>query len=355
MKKKTIKNIIKKQWLLVWITIVAVALLTIVASAEYGSTSSNMHRVVVSKKGPGMMFSSNYLIEEGDSVYHPIYVKPKDEGRYDSNYLFIWNYNTSDLERLYPEDINYRLEVKLTDQSGTDLTRDIGSRNITITNPNNETITLNNTVRSGSWASQKLVHSSQAAANRYAISFSEGWDIANEEDICVQIKAIPTSRNNNEPYTDIRTISGIVGLKTTASSVSNGWKASISEQPEENNTTVTPDQFDAYNLILTGSGSATITVRWNTAYLQLNRYFTDSNNRVYHFAEGEVIVNEPDAGGWQTMTINADTGDDTKDNRNRYTVQLYKTGSGEPVDWKFFANNKADGVYESAWIRVNIN
>ena len=355
MKKRFIK-IIKKQWLLIWTLAAALTMTTIIASAEYKSATSNMHRVVVSKKGPGMMFSSNYLIQDGDSIYHPIYVKPKGEGegRYSDNYLYIWNYNTSDIERRYPEDINYTLNVTLTDQSGTPLSAQTSvPGNIEITDPSGTKITLDGNNRSGSFSNQKLIASESAAQNRYTISFSEGWDIDANENICVQIKAVPTTRNSGETYSDLAVISGVVGLKTTSSAISNGWKASISEQPQDGTTTTpAPSAFDGYNLVLTGSGSATIVVKWDTSKLDLNRYFIDEDNRVYNFENGEVVLGETDASGWRTMTIYADT---ARENRNRYTIQLYKTGTQEPESWvKFFANNKPDGYQESAWIRVNI-
>lgn len=363
MNKRMIVNILKKQWLLIWIAVVSLAMLTMIASAEYGSSTSNMHRVVVSKKGPGMMFSSNYLVEDGDQIYHPIYVKPQTEGAYDSNYLFMWNYNTSDAEKLYPGDIYYKLEVKLTDQAGNDLTRAIGNRVIIITDPLNRTVRLDNTTRSGSFeysksTEQKLEYDEdQAAQNRYTISFSEGWDISADEDICVQIKAVPTTKNGSDTggaYSDLKPISGIIGLKTTSGSASNGWKASLSEQPSETDSSVKPSDFDAYNLVLTGSGSATIVVKWNTEYISLNKYFIDSAKRVYNFASGEVTDPVDEGNGWKSITINANTGDDTKENRNRYTIQLYKTGVKEPENWNFFANNKPAGSLVDAWIRVNI-
>lgn len=373
--KKNIKNFLRKQWLLVWILIVSAAMLTMIASAEYSSTESSMNRVVVSKKGPGMMLSSNYLVVEGDSEYHPIYVKKKESGAYDDDNLFVWNYNISDINRFYPHNINYKLVAELTDQSGKPLTQaSIDApesefpHSVTITDSQGNTIVLNNANRSGSFEKSKsteqtLVHGSSAAQNRYSIRFSEGWDLENDENICVQIKVIPTTDNNGNPYTDLRTISGVIGLKTTAGSGSNGWKASVMEQPT-NGATPAPSAFDAYNLVLNGSGKATITVKWNTNKLRLNKYFIDSKDvpgagvddtRLYKFADGEIVVGSVDSNGWCTMTVNANTGLASQENRNRYTIQLYKTGTGDPSSWtNFFAYNAKDTEQTAAWIRVNI-
>lgn len=374
--KNRIKKFMKKQWLLVWTLVVSVAMLTMIASAEYSSTESSMNRVVVSKKGPGMMFSSNFLMVDGDNEYHPIYVKSKESGAYDDDNLFIWNYNISDINRFYPNNINYKIVATLTDQNGDPLTQqsidDPSSEythSVTIIDPQGNTIILNNANRTDSFENagskqtqQTLVHGPDAAQNRYTIRFSEGWDIAKDENICVQIIAIPTKDDNGNNYTDLKPISGVIGLKTTSGSGSNGWKASIAEQPGVGKTTPAPSAYDAYNLVLNGSGKATITIKWDTSKISLNKYFVESKDspgaggtRLYEFAAGEVEVGSVGPDGWCTMTINANTGLATQDNRNRYTIQLYKTGQGDPSSWtNFFAYNKNDTEQTLAWIRVNI-
>lgn len=354
--KKKIWTIIKKQWLLMLSAIMAVAMTSIIAFAEYKSATSNMHRVVVSKKAPGMMFSSNYLTVDGDGIFHPIYVQPKSDERYSSNYLYIWNYNTSDIGRRYQENINYKLEFVLTDQGGNPIDASaVGTCNIRIVDPLNRQIELNDTNLSNSFkdATQQIL-AKESTQNKYTISFSSNWDFEANENICVSIKATPTQRDSGGSYMDLVPISGVIGLRTSSSTQVNGWKASISEQPEDGQTTPAPSAYDAYNLVLTGSGSATITVKWDPTKIELNRFFTSPADRVYTFASGEIDGPTQDASGWMVMTIHADTGNNAQENRNRYTIQMYKTGAEEPSDWRFFANNKADDVQENAWIRVNI-
>ena len=325
--KKKIWTIIKKQWLLMLSAIMAVAMTSIIAFAEYKSATSNMHRVVVSKKAPGMMFSSNYLTVDGDGIFHPIYVQPKSDERYSSNYLYIWNYNTSA----------------------------VGTCNIHIVDPLNRQIELNDTNLSNSFKdTTQQILAKESTQNKYTISFSSNWDFEANENICVSIKATPTQRDSGGSYMDLVPISGVIGLRTSSSTQVNGWKASISEQPEDGQTTPAPSAYDAYNLVLTGSGSATITVKWDPTKIELNRFFTSPADRVYTFASGEIDGPTQDASGWMVVTIHADTGNNAQENRNRYTIQMYKTGAEEPSDWRFFANNKADDVQENAWIRVNI-
>ncbi len=352
-----IYRFVKKQWLLIWIVAVSVTLfsMSFIVFAEYTATVSSMHRVVVSKAGPGMRFSSNILVESGDNVYRPKYTKTKASGTYDCD-LYLWNYSLDDLNSLYPLDINYDLEFKLTDKSGNDLAVSMGNRSITVIAPDNTFVVLNDSNTSGSFTNQKLAYGSVSDTDHFIIRFSSGWSVENDDDYCIRVRAVPTLNNNGNVYQDLRTISGVIGLKTTSSSASNGWKASISEKTDTNS----PVDFDGYNLIVSGSGAATITIKWDTSKVELNKYFYDNLKKVYSFAANEVIDQGVDLSGWHTLVINADTGDTAKENRNRYSIQLYKKGilddTTDPATWDtLFAYNKASDEQTGAWIRVNIS
>ena len=170
--------------------------------------------------------------------------------------------------------------------------------------------------------------------NIYQVSFSnppDGWDLDDDIDICVQIKAIPTLKDDNSPYTDIPTIGRILGLRKSRITGSNGWKANISEKTETNS----PSPFDAYNLVLSGSGAATITISWDITKIDVNPFFYDSSNNVYHFdftSNPAEIVDQGVTNGIHTIKINADTGKQSQNYRNIYKLQLYKL-DGDPSSW----------------------
>ncbi len=359
---KNIIKFMKKQWLAVWLIVVVLGFASLVAYAEYTSQNSYMGRVVVSKDGTGMLFSSNLLKTltevEGEmkSSYQPVYKAPKANGTYDVDVL-LWNYNEQDETNRYDRNINYRVEAVLTDSSGNALSAaDLGSQTITIVSNQTDVtmIVLSKTHLSDTISPQTLVHSdSSSTENSYTVKFSSGWDLENDIDICVELRAVPTVDDSNNAYSDLSTLGRIIGIRQSRITGTNGWKASLNEKTESNS----PTGFDAYNLVFTGSGSATITVSWDVSKIAVNKNFYAPTNNVFGFVSGEVV----DGGttdGWHTVTINADTGSTIQSNRNRYSLQLYKLGelddSTYPQGWNFYSLNESAEDSPNAWIRVSI-
>ncbi len=361
MKHNTL-SFIRRQWLFVWTMAVSIILFSIAASAEATVTLSPMNRVVVTKDGHGILFSSNILsdmVEETVSgvttqkaTYQPSYKDEKSNESYVVD-LNLWNYDILDETTRYPDNINYRLDVRLTHSDGGDTltAAQVGTRTVVITptSPSGTPITLSATNLTDQLTDQSLIHSdSRSTQNSYTVAFSAGWDLDNDTDICVEIIATPTINDSGSPYSDVPTLGRIIGLRKSRTTGSNGWKATISEKTDTNS----PTEFDGYNLILSGSGSATITISWNTAKIGVNEYFYSTNN-VFGYAIGTEIIDNDTTDGWHTITINANS----STYRNRYAIQLYKFGtlddSTDPSNWDFFAYN-ANSPSENDWIRVNI-
>ena len=359
---KNIIQFMKKQWLAVWLIVVVLGFASMVAYAEYTSQNSYMGRVVVSKDGTGMLFSSNLLKTltevEGEmkSSYQPVYKAPKSTGTYDVDVL-LWNYNELDETTRYDRNINYRIDAVLTDSSGNTLSADdLGSQTITIVSNQTDatTVVLSKTNLNGTISPQTLVHSdSNSTQNSYTVKFSSGWDLENDIDICVELRVVPTEDDSHNAYSDLSTLGRIIGIRQSRTTGTNGWKASVNEKTDSNS----PTGFDAYNLVFTGSGSATITVSWDMNKIAVNKNFYAQSNNVFGFVSGEV-VDGATTDGWHTITINADTGNKTQNNRNRYSLQLYKLGELDdetyPQGWSFYSLNESVADSPNAWIRVTI-
>ena len=361
MKHNTL-SFIRRQWLFVWTMAVSIILFSIAASAEATVTRSPMNRVLVTKDGHGILFSSNILsdmVEETVSgvttqkaTYQPSYKDEKTNEAYVVD-LNLWNYDTLDETTRYPENINYRLDVRLThSEGGNTLTAaEVGTHTVVITptSPSGTPVTLSSSNLTAQLTGQSLIHSdSRSTQNSYTVSFSAGWDLDNDTDICVEIIATPTLNDSDNPYSDVPTLGRIIGLRKSRTTGSNGWKATISEKTDTNS----PTEFDGYNLILSGSGSATITISWDTTKIGVNKYIYSMNN-VFDYAIGTEIIDQGKTDGWHTITIKADS----STCRNRYAIQLYKLGnlndSTSPSSWSFFAYN-ANSPSANDWIRVNI-
>lgn len=333
-----IVNFIKKRWFLIWMLIACFSMASMIVYAEYASQYSYMKRVVVSEADQGMMFSSNYLIEGGADAYQAKYESVVETKTYDVN-VFLWNYSLSNTTQCYDGEIDYTVYLKVTDVKG-DPIMDIGTRKITIKESNGtiikefdsanftETLSFTDRISDGQGAQVQ---------NHYIVTFS-GWDLEQDDGICLQMVAKP----DHDLHKDLRDLGAIIGLKQMSESASSGWKATISELQNSNS------DVDGYNLVLTGSGKATIKINWDTNHLDINQYFR-VGNVMYSFENGERVVDEPDANGWVTMTINADA----NQYRNRYSMQVYFLTGEKPNPASFFAEEGSSGA-AGAWLTYKI-
>lgn len=357
--KERIIGFIKKIWLPLWCVIVMMSICSMFVSALYDSSISEMKRVVRSTSSQGTMFSSNILVENGDSNYTPKYFSTlnNNNGTYDVD-VYLWNYSLKNLSRWYSSDIDYKINLKLVNTKGEDITEaEMGERTIQLVKVSGNTQTKlvvlgkpDSQSFTSTYTSEKqtLVYSSNSSAeDRYILKYSGNWDLKNDTEICVRVKAEPFKNDDASKYKDISPLSMIIGLKESNFGSSNGWQAYLAEA---NDNKVVGD-CDGYNLVVTGSGKATVTIKWDTSKLVCNKNFCEGT--VYSFGSGEVTYTAPPSGSSiATMVINADTGSSTTNYRNRYDIQFYKNGA-EPSDWTFFKNDGTE-VVQNVWLSVNV-
>ena len=287
--------------------------------------------------------------------------------------VFLWNYSSNNMSRLYPSDINYDVEFRITDSAGEQFVADnaqtgkkassyIGEKTVEIykevTENNVTTQELVGTFGIDNYSSvlsvtnEKLVkrNDNKATSKTYTFKYSGNWDLDSniDSDVCIQMIAAPKSA-----HTDLSTISAVIGLKKYVSNTQNdGWVYSLSE---ERNTTSKPSDYDGYNLVLTGSGSATITIQWDPSHIAVNKTFYESSTR---FAEVENI-SDVTGSTWKQIVINADASNyTTNQNRNRYVIQLYKVaGDFTPDNWSFISHldEQTSTVTNGSYINVTVS
>lgn len=402
--KNKILIFIKKQWLLIWCSVIAMSLLTMGISAEYAITASTMKRVVRSVSDQGKMFSSNILVENGDNAYSPSYQAENSSGTYSID-VFLWNYSLSNILKYYPGNIDYNITLEFTKKNGTSISADvIGERKVSLVKIDDEVssdndepsdgedtldddalIVIDSAHMTGSTGEKQTLeyNSSIAAEHHYYLVFSGNWNLDTDSDICVKMKATPDKGGDNSKYQDISEISAIIGLKRNSDIGSSGWEAYIEEKDK-----IAINNCDAYNLIAEGAGKAVITIKWNTDYLSCNKYFADDTvYSLYSFGtyiymdntdpeniqytpkpeveytkhEGEskidtlVIIGDTD-----TILVNEADPDLTDislntelENRNRYDIQFYKTANAKPNSWSFVTDDEND-LGEGAWLYINV-
>ena len=370
--KKRVIDFFKKYWLPFWCLSSAVLFCGLYVSAKYELSSSTMKKVVASTSDQGKMFSSNLLVESGESAYVAKYFSTHEEDEqthtiapYDVD-LYLWNYSLNNLSKWYPEDIEYTMKFTMTDSSGTTLNAsNMGSRSVqlikvtktttsttdpdsgetTVTESISETelSTLDETNLTFTTSVQTLTHSpSSSSEDHYILRFSNDWDLDNDSELCVQTIATPDKSGNATKYRDISELSAVIGLRKNRSGISTGWEAYLAEQSIGKSIL----DCDGYNLVVTGSGQKTITIKWDSSKLSCNKYFY--NNTVYSFGPNEIVHTD----GTAQIVINADSGSSNNAYRNRYDVQFYKKGI-DPSDWNFFKDDGSE-ISENVWLSVKV-
>lgn len=408
--KKQIMTFLKKRWLLIWMTLAAVMSLNmIVAFADYPTALPSMKRVAISTSTErGAMFSSNILIENGSHYYSAQYKSALNStqiaggGNYSVD-VYFWNYSLKDIYSKYSQDIPYTLSFQFVNTKGEALTAaDLAAaepaenptvndvRTITVRDQENHSVTFSKTCLNSTQLSeddqailsQMLTHDdNDISTNSLTLEFSGNWDLVNDTNICLQVIADV----DQTAHPNLSDLGAIIGLKRVSDSNISGWYAYLSEHRDSNDTRAASG-FDGFNLVLEGSGAATITVTIDTTKFGINKYFygtvevTDTittivdegtenehtvvttKTRQVHFDE----VSYVSAKGVLTMTINANSNDPDNDYRNRYNIQIYKKGTDEAEtaasNWNFFSvcrgsaekpGTKPEG-WENAGVKVEI-
>ena len=133
----------------------------------------------------------------------------------------------------------------------------------------------------------------------------------------IQVSAIPSEES-------IRLNGGVSNLGSIISisqgrTVETGWHGSLQESSSTD--------YDAYNLIIEGSGAGTIDIYWDSAKFTMNPVFITQYEGVRLSSE----TNDPERAGWKkrTLTVNSASGE------NRYVVQFYKKVPGTYTGTEF--------------------
>ena len=266
----------------------------------------------------------------------------------------------NNLSKWYPDGIDYTVSFTMVDSNGDSAkvtAPEMGSRTVQLIKVSEDGAetpleTLRASALSFTSSTQTLEYDAEKSSeNHYILRFSSDWDLDDDTEICVQTVATPVNGGDTSKYSDLSSLGAIIGLRRTKSGESTGWQAYLAE--ESDNLDVS--KCDGYNLVVTGSGAAKITIKWNAEKLACNKNFHDGT--IYSFGSGEVTYTAPESGDTiATLVINADTGSSATNNRNRYDIQFYKTGA-EPSNWTFFkdVSNEANGAPDgNVWLTVAI-
>lgn len=323
MKNRTLL-FIKKYWITCWLILAFVSLTTVgVVYASYTKISSA--KLVIARVGSsGKLFSSNYL-QKGTMANAVVYVDAEDNELVD--FVRISNFAQGNPGKPYARAICYNLSIKLVYQSNGNYvtfsdTSKIGQRFIKVRLNGGEDIVFGYDEETGTYMNYMGTYDTScslagASPNTDTLRIEYSYNQkallsspnANLPKMYLEITATPTPPEN---YLDIDSLAGRLDLQLTGQVQSVVWNGYINEDGarDETGTSVPAATLDDYNYVIEGTGEGTITLSWDSTYLELNNDFITQLTAI----EGNTSTTNS-----VTFSVNSNT-------VSRYDTQFYRTG-----------------------------
>ena len=343
MKKKQKK--IRFTWITVWLVVAAVAFLSFVGYAAYTGVTS-VKRVVSTRAGVGILFSSNYMKQGSTAQVSIEYHSPDEfaEGRDPSYNMIVCNFSQSDRATWYTaSDLRYNLTAtlylneKYTADDGVDsflighyktpTAADIAGKHFGIKFSGDSSYTYfsdsNWSVTLPSSSTTYTLSKNEASTDMFNVLFDRSELQCDAPRFWIHVQATPTSVSAAE----IETMSGYIGTCKNATIGAN-WTGYIED---DRYSTV---DYDAYNYIITGNGNGSFYFAWDDSKVKPNE-FALSNYASDIEAGTPANVSSwtnykrygttaPSVGTWKYIKLKVDS-----DVTARYEIQLYKTSGAD--------------------------
>lgn len=321
-----IKNIfkkIKKYSITIWMVGSMLALLAFyVAYAAYNGTA-DVKRVISTQASSSTVFSSNYM--DIFSATNPVIknLRTINEGNFICT-ITVCNYDQLDPTNPARGKIDYSFTAELVRyDSATDNYVPVSEVQMNADTP--ETFYVQKTMDDNMPDDTDIQHSINSVGafsytysseslvggipskDTFDICFDAAEVIKEMPDLYIRVTATPTD-GSVQLNSGISTLSSIISI-SQGRSVETGWHGSLQEESNKD--------YDAYNLIIEGSGSGTIDICWDDTKFAMNPAFITLYGR-----SGENILTdelEGDQTGWKKRTLTVNSMVD-----NRYVVQFYK-------------------------------
>lgn len=284
MKDRFIKKL-KRSWLAIWIAFAAAALSTIGVLAAYTSVSS-VKRVVSTQKGAGMLFSSNYLtIDENDLPRMITFSSMETSPCVTVN---VCNYPQTMIKH-NDKDITYTMTVELVDSNGNAVT----SADYSVEyGGEKKTFESNSKIE---FSPLKLT-ADDFNKHEFVLTFDKSQ--LTKSDIYMKVTATPTDQAELKP------LSAKLGVIYINDNTSATWTGTFIDNA------TSPKDLDGFNYRLSGSGEGTVTLTWNTNYVDISPWFKNTYD----------LTISKDSSGIATATLKVNSAE-----KNQYDIQFYRT------------------------------
>lgn len=152
----------------------------------------------------------------------------------------------------------------------------------------------------------KLLTANGSTGHSYKLEFPSGLI---DKNVYVYLKAEPTTSD-----LALDTLGAYFYVKTQTVNLSTGWSGMISESTSSTNEATLPKKYEAYNFIITGSGSETKRLCWDASMFTPNaQEMKDS------FSVSDLSSLPTDANGLTYVDVSLDA----TSSGGRYDVQFY--------------------------------
>ena len=292
--KKSLKKIIKKQWILLWVVAVSSALIFLGAYAAY-TNINKVKRVVSTQGGAGTAFSSNYLS-----------IIPKDTSNYDMKLITIpgnsdkkefeinvCNYVQNNPSMINENTINYNMKFTLVNAASNDVITD---------EYNTVSVKIGDVIQSFSKGVCEIASQSLAGKSRNSNTYTVTVPRDFIESVNIKVEAIPDETSYN--YTGSNKLARIFTFAEYTETTT-AWSGAFSE---------TDINYDAFNYVVKGQGKGDFTLTWDPSQLEISQVFLNNS----------ALTVQTTSDGKSFVVIEVDS-----DIISRYDIQFYKTASGD--------------------------
>ncbi len=324
MKDKLLKGL-KKYWITLWLVVILLSVFILGGITAYTSITS-VKKVVSTKGGAGVLFSSNYM--QPTDTPSPRTVSISAETTNPSVDVTVCNYSQDDPTTYNDSNIQYNFTAEL----------------ITYVNGEEQNLTASDFDGSSNYGSMnsyylkfgeeqkyfdendgkltveftdKLLTKNKKSVDTYSIFFDTQqltkWGEISQ--VYVKLTAKPTVKTGG-----ISDISAIIGVAPKTEQIV-GWNGKFTDD-----SSVSAEKYDGFNYQIYGSGKGTVTLSWDESRLEISPWFLSS------ITYEEITANSEDSES-KVRTIKFEV---NSQDISQYDVQFYRAVKASDVEtWDY--------------------
>ena len=265
MKNKTRSSLLKSnKKMLVLALSLALAILIASGTATYAifTNSLQAQRTVAAYETAGDMFSSNYLMKgSSGSNIRTIYVTAA--GQTPTAVVTVCNYDQGVQTISNANDITYSISARLVKYNGSSYVAadsgDATGYTVTITR-GESSIQLSSSKLSYSETFSGTIAGGASHSDAYTVAFSNNFAVASPPNLYLEMTVTPSTPSS------LPSLTGIFKISIRSAGTTNSWAGSFSDS-----TSSAPSAYDGFNYRITGQGSGTFTLKWDSTRIALSQ------------------------------------------------------------------------------------